>query len=37
MNKVKGDLIKLAMEGEFDLIVHGCAHSSLTDPTIPEY
>lgn len=24
MNKVKGDLIKLAIEGEFDLIIHGC-------------
>ena len=24
MNKVKGDLIKLAMEGKFDVIVHGC-------------
>jgi O-acetyl-ADP-ribose deacetylase (regulator of RNase III) len=24
MNKIKGDLIKLAIEGQFDLIVHGC-------------
>lgn len=24
MNKVKGDLIKLTIEGEFDLIIHGC-------------
>lgn len=24
MNKVKGDLIKLAINGEFDLIIHGC-------------
>ena len=24
MNKIKGDLIKLAIEGEFDLIIHGC-------------
>lgn len=24
MNKTKGDLIKLALKGDFDLIVHGC-------------
>ncbi len=24
MKTVKGDLVKLAMEGEFDLIIHGC-------------
>jgi O-acetyl-ADP-ribose deacetylase (regulator of RNase III) len=24
MKKVKGDLIKLAKEGAFDLIIHGC-------------
>jgi len=24
MNKVKGDLIQLAIEGEFDVIIHGC-------------
>lgn len=24
MNKIKGDLIKLAIDGEFDVIVHGC-------------
>ena len=24
MNIVKGDLIKLAMDGEFDVIIHGC-------------
>lgn len=24
MNKIKGDLIKLAIEGEFDVIVQGC-------------
>lgn len=24
MNKIKGDLIKLATEGKFDLIIHGC-------------
>ncbi len=24
MNKTKGDLIELGIEGEFDLIVHGC-------------
>ncbi len=24
INKIKGDLIKLAIEGEFDLIIHGC-------------
>ncbi len=24
MKKTKGDLIKLAIEGEFDLIIHGC-------------
>jgi len=24
MKKVKGDLIKLALKGEFDLIIHGC-------------
>jgi len=24
MKKIKGDLIKLAIEGEFDVIVHGC-------------
>lgn len=24
MNTVKGDLIKLALEGEFDVITHGC-------------
>jgi len=24
MAKIKGDLIKLAIEGEFDVIVHGC-------------
>lgn len=23
-NKIKGDLIKLAIEGKFDLIIHGC-------------
>lgn len=24
MNKIQGDLIKLAIEGEFDVIIHGC-------------
>ena len=24
MNKIKGDLIELAIEGNFDLIIHGC-------------
>ena len=24
MNRIKGDLIQLALEGEFDLIIHGC-------------
>ena len=24
MNKVKGDLIQLAKDGEFDIIIHGC-------------
>ena len=24
MRKIKGDLIKLAIDGEFDLIIHGC-------------
>ena len=24
MKKIKGDLIKLALNGEFDLIIHGC-------------
>lgn len=24
MKKVKGDLIKLALKGEFDIIIHGC-------------
>ena len=24
MKKITGDLIKLALEGEFDVIVHGC-------------
>lgn len=24
MNKVKGDLIKMAIDGEFDVIIHGC-------------
>ena len=24
MNKIKGDLIKLALKGDFDVIVHGC-------------
>jgi O-acetyl-ADP-ribose deacetylase (regulator of RNase III) len=24
MNKIKGDLVKLALEGKFDVIVHGC-------------
>jgi len=24
MNKIKGDLIELAIDGEFDLIIHGC-------------
>jgi O-acetyl-ADP-ribose deacetylase (regulator of RNase III) len=24
MNRIKGDLIELAIDGEFDLIIHGC-------------
>lgn len=24
MNSIKGDLIKLAIDSEFDLIIHGC-------------
>lgn len=24
MNKVKGDLIKMAIDGQFDVIIHGC-------------
>ena len=24
MNKIKGDLIELAIQGEFDVIIHGC-------------
>ena len=37
INKVKGDLVKLAKQGEFDMIIHGCnTHATMGAGIAPQ-